>query len=363
MPWARKGGISCAALAPALRHPRAEDVVGDPDQLGVGGSEVVGDAPPDPLRVGRDVAVFVGLEHEGEALVVGADADDRDRLRRVADLAEGRHAVEPRRAEEVADQPVLFEAVAVEADPERRPHEAGAAVGADHEARPYRRRVAVGAAPAHLDRLAVRPQRIDRDPLVDLDLRQRAAEAVEHVLDVRLVHHVELRPAAGGGVVVGDLDQGLAVAVHPLVVALDDRPGEHLLAHPELLEGAHDLVVEAGRPRQVVKARVALQHDDAVAGAAEQRRQRHPGRPVADDRHVVRRLSHRHTPYEDSTVSSVWPSWPPFWIRVWASAACSSGSSASDPAGRRKPASTSSQRRARSARVVVRTPSREMLLT
>ena len=220
--------------------------------------------------------------------MLGAQAHDRHRLRRIADLAELGHRVERSALVEVAHQPVLGEAVVRQPGPHPRAHEARAAVAADHIARAdaVTAAVEVDAGDLHLVGAGVEP--VDGDALAHLDRGQRAAGAIEHRLELGLVHHVHRCPATARGIVVVDLEQDLAVGVDPLVGRLHLGAAGHLVGDPELLEQAHRLVVEGGGPREVVEPRVALEHDDPVALGAEQRGEHHARRPVADDRDIVR---------------------------------------------------------------------------
>ena len=219
--------------------------------------------------------------------MLGPDSDDRGRLDGIAHLAEGGNRRKLVAFTKVAYEPVLLEVVVREPDSERRAHETGATVGADREPGPNRVALPTPIGRGQLHLVPGDLDRVDRHALADLDGRKRLAAAVEHRLDMGLVHHVERRPAAPRWVVIGDLQQRLAAAVDPVVIGLHDRPREDLVDQVELLEGAHDLVVEAGGSGQVVQASVLLEHHDAVAQAAHQRGQHHPGRSVADDGQVV----------------------------------------------------------------------------
>ena len=118
--------------------------------------------------------------------MIRADAHDRRRLSRVADLAE-RRDVELALLAEVADEPVLLESVAARPDVERTPDEALAAVGPDHETG-----VELDVFVVDAGRVDAHPVRVLLDPdharpLQHLDARLLPHGGIKHLLEVRLV--------------------------------------------------------------------------------------------------------------------------------------------------------------------------------
>ena len=120
----------------------------------------------------------------------------------------------------------------------------------------------------------------------DRDRRQCSGPVVEHVLELGLVEHRAVRPAADAGAAESEAQQGATLGVAPFVVVrhLGDR-GE-LPADPAALQDAGDLVVEVDRSGERVRRRPALEHDHAVTELTEQDRQHAADRPVSHDGHV-----------------------------------------------------------------------------
>jgi len=73
-------------MPPLLDDSRAEDVIGNTDNLGIVLGQVSADARPDSFVLGCFFGRLVGIEHEREAMIPRANIDNRDRLRRIADL-------------------------------------------------------------------------------------------------------------------------------------------------------------------------------------------------------------------------------------------------------------------------------------
>ncbi len=82
-------GEDDAPQAPVPGDQRAEGIGRGPDQLGLRGLKIVGDALPDPVRLVLDLGIFIGTEHEAEPVMVGTKENDRDRLRGIADVGQG----------------------------------------------------------------------------------------------------------------------------------------------------------------------------------------------------------------------------------------------------------------------------------
>jgi hypothetical protein len=283
-------GQQHATHAPVLGHPRAERVRSHPDQLGVLRSEVAVHPRPHLRRIALDGEVLLRVEHEAEPVVVRPQGDDRGRAVRVAELQGRRHrdrAADP----EVAHHPRLGEAVVLLPDPEVPAHEAVAPVAGHHE----RRGDPFTALDGQRDPVGLLLDRRHGAAVPDLHLRHRPAHAVERVLQLGLVHHVPLGPAAAARLGEVVLDEQLAGAVAPLVVPLHVQLREQAVSDAERGERPHRLVVEDRRPRQVVEPRVPLQDDHPVPGPTEQRCRRHPDRAVPHDNHVGSiRAAHGH---------------------------------------------------------------------
>ncbi len=121
---------------------------------------------------------------------------------------------------------------------------------------------------------------------LDRDTGRPAPNAIERGLELRLEEHVVRLPAGArrGGHV--EAQQRGAVGAEPVVLVDRDQLVSERLGKPERLKQAHDLVVQMDRARQPVDLLVALEHDDAMPGSAEQRRDRLAHRAVSDDRDI-----------------------------------------------------------------------------
>jgi hypothetical protein len=280
-------GQQCAPDAPARRDLRGELVGDDADQLEIVRRTAFGtrEPAPDVFRTHRFLVWLARKDHERPAPVLRAHLHRHAGLLRLAELAQIGQ-VRPRLLRPGVDhQPILVEAEEFVLDAECATHETVAPVAADEKA------PALGAhAVLVLDRErdAVCILR-DADGLVALEHahgRKALRHTVELGLERRLVDRDEFRPAMRGARLHVVRKQDAAL-VGELVGRQEERRGRDRRADADLLEHAQHVVMHDADARQVVELGVALEHRDAMAGAAEQHRGEHSGRPVADDHHVM----------------------------------------------------------------------------
>jgi hypothetical protein len=120
----------------------------------------------------------------------------------------------------------------------------------------------------------------------NVDLGKVAAHRVEGGLQVRLVEAVHFRPAAAAELGKFELHQPLAgVVLEPIPLRCYEF-GQQLVSYTECGEGPHRLIIEDAGPRQVIEARIPLQHNYAVSARPQHRGDDHADRPVSDNSHV-----------------------------------------------------------------------------
>ena len=126
-----------------------------------------------------------------------------------------------------------------------------------------------------------------------LDIAEAGDTLAQDVVDRRLIQELLRRVPAAAGRHRGFDER------HPVGVDPGQRPvRQHVPLQPvgqaDGLPDAHDLLVGGDGPRASVHVGVALDDDDVQAKASKQIGRSGPRRPVADYRHVVRRiLGHR----------------------------------------------------------------------
>ena len=140
----------------------------------------------------------------------------------------------------------------------------------------------------------------------DLDAGQGAGAVLQGGFEARLGEDALDRPAGMAGVFERQADQGLSLAVAPLVVlgGLGDVAQD--VAEVQGCQDAGDLVVEDDRAGQRVPLRPALHDTDPPAPHTELDGRGEPGGPRADDQHVV--LVLLGAPIVDREHSGLFPS-------------------------------------------------------
>ena len=235
--------------------------------------------------------------HELPAAPPRTAGDDGGGPGRVAELQVGRLEHTGFVEDDVDDQPVVEEPEVGELGVDLVADHAVAAVAADDVARPELSVLSgrcghVGArfddhrSILDADDVAVIDDGGHFGAGADRDRRQCSGPVVEHVLELGLVEHRAVRPAADAGAAESEAQQGATLGVAPFVVVrhLGDR-GEPP-ADPAALQDAGDLVVEVDRSGEWVWRRPALEHDHAVTELTELDRQHAADRPVSHDGHV-----------------------------------------------------------------------------
>ncbi len=120
------------------------------------------------------------------------------------------------------------------------------------------------------------------------NMRPASQAGIENLLEVRLMEAIAQVPAqrrelAGPRPV----EQELSPGVQKAHSRTEDQVRQQGIGKADGLEHAHGFVVEMHRPRQVIAACLALQHQGANAGQAEQIGKRRADGPAPDNHDVI----------------------------------------------------------------------------
>lgn len=208
------------ARAPLVGTAGLCGVDGVPFQGGVVGVEAEeSEEFPDVVDVAEFFDGLAGYAHELPAPVPGSCRDGRARPGRVADLQVVGLVLALVVCDDIADQPVVGEGVVGHGGVDAAADEAVGAVAADHPAGGVRVPAAVGVLGDDVDPVLVLGQVHGGPTAVHGDAGQFRAAFGELRLQARLVHGCRLGPARGALSGYVHVDEGLAAAVLPHVLA------------------------------------------------------------------------------------------------------------------------------------------------
>ena len=190
--------------------------------------------------------------------------------------------------QQVDDQPVVEVAQVGDGGADPRPDQAAGAIRADNvlggDRPPFvGGRLELQCDPVRVFEVGYRlpaAQHLNRVERLDLRVQDR--------LQAWLVEEVAHMPARRAQPAPVQLQQRLPVSSPPLVqvVIRANHVGHRIRGYSDRLENPADLVVEVDRPRQRIRAGLALHHDHPLTALAEQQGQHAAHRPVADHGNV-----------------------------------------------------------------------------
>ena len=229
---------------------------------------------------------LAGEHHELPAMPPRSAQDAGGRAGGIAELDVDVRRAATRRDLHVNHEPGLVELVVEQAPADRLAHRARGAVAADQILGAEVRgagwcrdgsRHAIGVLHKGVELLAES----------DVGAGQGGEPLAQNRLQARLVEHITAAPAGWRLSRRLQFHENASVGGAEFVVRQVARALPHLLGDSELLEDAHDLVVEVYRAGQGVGRRVLLDRDHPRAALGQQRRQHRSRRSETDHQHVA----------------------------------------------------------------------------